>query len=187
MKKSILVLGLYGLIGSVFADVNDDMEIYIVKTNKPIKRIVVNKPSTAAKTQKMSISNNIYDKCFDLAGVEYNVPPNLLRVIAQVESRYNPYAINYNNNGSYDMGLMQINSSWLPTLAKKGIKKDDLWNGCKSIQVGAWILSSNIKKYGLTLEAIGRYNSPNAYYKNKYTQMIVQTYKQNRAQLIALN
>ena len=55
MKKSILVLGLYGLIGSVFADVNDDMEIYIVKTNKPIKRIVVNKPSTAAKTQKMSI------------------------------------------------------------------------------------------------------------------------------------
>lgn len=186
MNKFIPILILTMQFTCVYADVNDAMEIYIVKTNKP-KPKTTNKQTYSTNKSNMTITNNIYDKCFDVAGLEYSVPPNLLRVIAKVESNYKPYAINYNTNGSYDMGLMQINSSWLPTLAKKGITKDELFNGCRSIQVGAWILSMNIQKYGLTTEAIGRYNSPNPRYKNKYAKLVMATYQKNRQNLIAMN
>ncbi len=36
----------------------------------------------------------------------------LLRSIAEAESGLNPAAINRNSNGTYDFGVMQINSSW---------------------------------------------------------------------------
>lgn len=129
-----------------------------------------------------------YKQCFEEAGLHYNIPPNLLFVIAKVESKLNPYALNVNSNGSYDIGIMQINSSWLKKLALVGVQHKDLIDGCKNIQVGAWILSQNIKKYGLTLEAIGRYNSATPYYKQKYVQRIFKEYSmQKETQFIQLS
>jgi soluble lytic murein transglycosylase-like protein len=123
-----------------------------------------------------------YSNCFVMAGLHYNIPPNLLYVIAKVESKLNPYAFNTNYNGSYDIGIMQINSSWLPKLARVGIQHKDLIDGCKNIQVGAWILSQNIKQYGLTPEAIGRYNSANNYYKSQYIYKIFKEYNRQKNQ-----
>src|SRR5512146_3326267 len=54
--------------------------------------------------------------CFDEAGAQYGITPQILRAIAKVESNYNPRAINWNTNGSYDFGVMQINSIWASTL-----------------------------------------------------------------------
>lgn len=99
------------------------------------------------------------ERCFSLASRTYGIPVDLLKAIAKTETGFNPYAINYNNNKSYDMGIMQINSYWLPKLSKIGITQADLFDGCKNIQVGAWILSSNIKQYGFNRKAIGAYNA----------------------------
>ena len=38
---------------------------------------------------------------------------------------------------------MQINSSWLPILAKYGIAKSDLLNPCVNTHVGAWVLATS--------------------------------------------
>jgi soluble lytic murein transglycosylase-like protein len=42
----------------------------------------------------------------------YNVPSYLAVSIADVESKFDYTAINYNTNGTTDKGIMQLNSSW---------------------------------------------------------------------------
>lgn len=100
-----------------------------------------------------------YD-CFSGAARHFSVNKLVLIAIANTESKFDPGVISkVNNNGSFDLGIMQINSSWFPQLLKSGITNRDLLNGCTNIYVGAWILSHNIKSYGNTWKAVGAYNA----------------------------
>ena len=101
--------------------------------------------------------------CFDEAGQMYEVNADLLRGIAQVESSMNPLAMNMEHKertGSYDIGLMQINSGWLKTLAKFGITEVQMkTDPCLNVKVGAWILKTNMNKMGANWNAVGAYNA----------------------------
>ncbi|WP_321790393.1 lytic transglycosylase domain-containing protein [Burkholderia pyrrocinia] len=98
--------------------------------------------------------------CFTQAGERHGIDPLLLVAIAKVESSLNPRAINYNRNGTYDIGLMQINSSHLPRLIKTGVTHKRLINEpCTSIDTGASILSGFIERHGYTWNAVGAYNA----------------------------
>ena len=61
--------------------------------------------------------------CWDDAAARYQLNSTLLHAIARTESGLNPQAIGRNRDGSRDIGLMQINSWWLPTLARHGIRE----------------------------------------------------------------
>lgn len=90
----------------------------------------------------------------------WGVNPHILYAIAKTESNFNPRAINRaNNNGSEDVGMMQINSFWFPILARKGISREDLFDACVSLDIGAWVLSQNMERHGNTWKAIGAYNA----------------------------
>lgn len=114
-----------------------------------------------------------FNKCFKVASNQYKIPEKLLIAIAKIETQLDPYAININKNRTYDIGLMQINSSWLKKLNGVGITQADLLDGCKNIQVGAWILASNIKQYGFNSKAIGAYNSRNPFYQERYARKVL--------------
>lgn len=106
-----------------------------------------------------SLAGSASAMCFGEASRDYGVPETLLRAIAKVESGNNPSAVGKNTNGSSDLGLMQINSSWLPTLSKWGITRNMLINdACMNIKVGAWVMANNIKRHGYNWTAIGAYN-----------------------------
>jgi hypothetical protein len=111
--------------------------------------------------------------CFDEAGAKYGINPLILRAIAKVESNFNPRAINWNRNGSYDFGVMQINSSWGYTLGREWWST--LGDPCTNIKAGAMILSACMDKYGYTWEAIGCYNSRTPDKRDRYAMMV---YKQ---------
>lgn len=115
--------------------------------------------------------------CFDEAGTMYGVSPKLLRAIAKVESNFNPIAINRNKNGSYDFGIMQINSSWAKTLG------EDSWmalgDPCFNVKVGAWILHSLIGRHGYNWEAVGRYNAVSIEHQAVYVRKIYNTLSDN--------
>jgi len=98
--------------------------------------------------------------CFEQAAVRYDVPAELLRAVAWVESGAldAAKAENRNPNGTRDIGRMQINTSHLPQLSGYGIDERSLRDECTSIHVGAWLLAHGIARYGLTWEAVGSYN-----------------------------
>lgn len=123
--------------------------------------------------QAFADSTNEVDTCMAKAAALHRVDLRVLRAIAKVESDMNPKAVGkINKNGTSDTGLMQINDWWLPTLAKHGIKKSDLFDACTSAYVGAWILSQSIQQYGPTWRAVGAYNSPTEKYQQVYADRV---------------
>jgi soluble lytic murein transglycosylase-like protein len=117
------------------------------------------------------LPRNIFGFCFEEAGKIYGISPQLLWSIAKVESNFDPGAINRNHNGTYDFGIMQINSSWYQVLGKK------IWNRlgdpCTNVHVGAWVLAQCIQRHGNTWEAIGCYNTSS---KSKRIRYAVKVY-----------
>ncbi|CAI2533764.1 invasion protein IagB [Serratia ficaria] len=101
--------------------------------------------------------------CFEDAGRDYHIDPDLLLAIAIRESRLNAHAFNgSNNDGTSDSSLMQINSTNLAVLHKFGITKKRLYSEpCMSVYTGGWVLAGFIKQYGYTWEAVGAYNAGN--------------------------
>ena len=101
-----------------------------------------------------------YASCFEDAAQRYSVPVDVLKAISQVESGGDAKAINKaNSDGSYDIGHMQINSSWLPRLAKYGIDERKLMDPCVNTHIGAWLLAENVYRMGMTWNAVGAYNA----------------------------
>jgi soluble lytic murein transglycosylase-like protein len=97
--------------------------------------------------------------CLDDAAAFQHVSTQLVHAIAQHESGMRADAVNTNSNGSEDIGLMQINSSWLPKLSRYGIRRELLFNACVNAYVGTWILAANIRQFGPTWKAVGAYNA----------------------------
>lgn len=69
--------------------------------------------------------------------------------------------VSINANATYDIGPMQINSSWLDELAGRDVSEALLLNsGCVNVLVGAWILRQALAEArGDVWVAIGRYHS----------------------------
>ena len=59
--------------------------------------------------------------CWEATSESYGIPVNVLKAVAKTESGFNAKARNVNSDGSNDVGIMQINSSWLPKLEKYGV------------------------------------------------------------------
>ncbi|MDA0126104.1 lytic transglycosylase domain-containing protein [Vibrio sp. MM46] len=102
--------------------------------------------------------------CFDEAGQYYNVSPDLLRAISQVESSLDPAAYNENKNAagkitSRDFGLMQINSIWFSKLADLNVNEKNVYEPCFNVSLGAWVLSTNFATHGYNWNSIGAYNA----------------------------
>ncbi len=121
--------------------------------------------------------------CFEEAGNRYGISPQLLYAISKGESSFNPLAINYNTNGTYDYGLMQINSTWEPALRKLGISWNNLGDPCTNVMVGAWVLSQCIRDYGYTWSAVGCYNSRTPSKRDRYAARVARIVRHDQMHL----
>jgi soluble lytic murein transglycosylase-like protein len=95
--------------------------------------------------------------CVEQVAAWSGIHPTLLRAIAWVESRGDHLAFNRNKNGTYDVGLMQINSFW----HRRGIGPwwEALGHPCVNLAAGAWVLRQCVGDHGYTWGAVGCYNA----------------------------
>lgn len=112
------------------------------------------------------------DDCVTQAATYHSVSPWILRAIIQVESSFNPNALNKNNNGTVDVGIAQINSMHFKELGKYGIGQRELMNGCISSYVAAWHLRKQVVAYGNTWFAVGAYHSATPCYNQRYSGLV---------------
>jgi len=116
--------------------------------------------------------------CWKEVEARYGISSQLLYAIAKVESGLNPAARGDNKaNGGvstgYGIGLMQIDSSWLPRLKRDfGITEAHLDDPCINLNVGAWILAGNIARMGYGWEAVGAYNAKTGWKRVRYANKV---------------
>lgn len=118
--------------------------------------------ATAATTTGARLGSGDTLACLDKAAAERGLDARLLRAVARAESNLNPMAMNRTHverTGTVDIGLLQINSSWLPTLGRHGIHERHLYDACMNARVGAWLLAEALARHGNTWNAVGSYNA----------------------------
>lgn len=98
--------------------------------------------------------------CFDMAGRDYKIDPDLLRAISWKESHFKIDAIGRNPVSGYGSGLMQIDSQHFNELSRYGIKPEHLLtDACMNIYTGAYYLALTFNKWGVSWDAVGAYNA----------------------------
>lgn len=117
--------------------------------------------------------------CFNLAAQEFNLEPRIIYAIAKAESGLQPDALHINQNGSVDIGLMQINSVHQQELMNVGIALNELVEPCKNTIVGAWLLRKSIDKArGDFWRGVGLYHSATPEYNRKYILRVKEVYSE---------
>lgn len=100
--------------------------------------------------------------CLVSASHRYNLPVEGLLSILMTEGG-KPGMASPNRDGSFDLGVMQINTVWLePKSPLYGyVSAETLKNDmCVNIHAAAWILAVQMKKVGNIWHAVGRYHAP---------------------------
>ncbi|ELY5940703.1 transglycosylase SLT domain-containing protein [Cronobacter malonaticus] len=106
------------------------------------------------------VAQNASGDCFDMAGRDYHIDPDLLRAIGFRESSFRPYVLNVVSEKSYAVGTMQIHSQNFSDLAHYGITPQKLYaDPCMNIYTGAYYLALAFHRWGYTWRAVGAYNA----------------------------
>jgi hypothetical protein len=103
--------------------------------------------------------------CMIAAASFHHLPVQALAAIQSVEGG-TVGAIVGNKDGSADLGVMQVNSQWVPAIARATRTREDvvryklIQDGCFSVKVAAAILDVyKVEAHGNMLEAVGFYHS----------------------------
>ena len=106
-----------------------------------------------------------YLACMALVAQIYNLPPRVLPAIQAVEGG-GPGVVSRNTDGSSDLGVMQINTLWLPTLARytrldpAEVRERLVHRPCFNIAAAGLILRTYLDETkGDLMLAIGNYHS----------------------------
>lgn len=117
--------------------------------------------------------------CLLMAAQTYNVPPAVMLGIMHVEGGRVGQSVGPNQNGTYDLGPMQINTMWMPQLAQywkvsqitaQRMVKDD---ACINVNVAAWILRQRLNESGNLTLAIAHYHSKTPRFGYVYARKVI--------------
>ena len=119
------------------------------------------------------------EACICAAGAVYHEPPAVLLILLNVEGG-TLGAVSHNTNGTVDIGPMQINQLWIPTLANHW-KADPATtyealrdNFCANVEAGAWILRQGLDRaHGNLWGGVAYYHSYDPVYQDIYLRSVL--------------
>lgn len=119
-----------------------------------------------------------------MAAQTYNVPPAVMVGIMRVEGGRVGQSVGPNDNGTFDLGPMQINTMWMPKLSQYWkvsqstalrMVKDD---ACINVNVAAWILRQRLNESGNLTLAIAHYHSKTPRFGYVYARKVIGAMRQ---------
>lgn len=118
-----------------------------------------------------SAATSTIPECARSAAQTFAVPDLVLAVVLRVEAGW-PGAESRNDNGSYDLGVAQINTIHLPELEKLGITRERLRDdACTNIAVAAFLLRRHFEHRHNWADAITDYHSKTPEHAARYAQL----------------
>ena len=114
-------------------------------------------------------------ECVISAAEKYSIPEPILLAIADLENGKPGIKVK-NTNGTYDLGYMQFNTSFLSSLTKYGITHDDvLGKDCYSFDLAAWRIAGHIKndKSNDLWSRVANYHSKTAKFNLLYKEKLL--------------
>ncbi|MCF3945756.1 lytic transglycosylase domain-containing protein [Acidiphilium iwatense] len=106
-----------------------------------------------------------YLKCMLVASAALGLPPRILPTIQALEGG-RVGSVTLDRNGTADLGVMQINSIWLPALAERAhltvsaTREQLIYHPCFNIAAAAVIIRTYVNQSrGNILAAVGDYHS----------------------------
>jgi soluble lytic murein transglycosylase-like protein len=117
--------------------------------------------------------------CMAVVSAFYRLPPQALPAIQRIEGGHSS-SIGHNHNGTDDLGVMQVNSAWLPELARRtGVPQSRLRialirQNCFNIAVAGAILRIYLNEaHGDVVTAIGYYHSHTSGRREAYAMRVL--------------
>lgn len=103
--------------------------------------------------------------CMALVAQVYHLPPRVLPSIQAVEGGF-VGSVSHNTDGSDDLGVMQVNTLWLPALAQVAhlpqteVRRRLVNDPCFNIAAGGAVLRTYLNEtHGDLMQAVGDYHS----------------------------
>lgn len=133
----------------------------------------------------MSQTSIVTPQCFVRAANANKVSITVALALLKTEGG-RPGMMKRNTNGSYDLGVMQVNDrTWIPKIARAYFNGDynrayatvrD--NGCFNVLMGTQIFATYLSEAnGDYFKAIGYYNSHTPKYMARYQKIVMQRYR----------
>ena len=120
-----------------------------------------------------------YLSCMALVAQIYGLPPRVLPAIQVVEGG-SPGMVRQNTNGSADLGVMQINTLWLPVLAKvsrlpvEAVRERLINQPCYNIAAAGHVMRIYLDETnGDLMQAVGNYHSHTPFRNAGYQAKVV--------------
>ena len=118
--------------------------------------------------------------CIAQAATTFDIDIVAMQVLREIEGGQEG-TVSSNDNGTVDLGPMQINSRWKSTLDKVGVSLESVRdNACVNAMVAAWIFKQELRATGNTIQAMARYHSPTPYYQARYLARALQIVQRQR-------
>ncbi len=128
------------------------------------------------------VEPKVLERCVNYSSRYFGIHPNIIKSIIIVEGGKNG-SMSRNSNGTYDMGIMQINTIHLPDIIRKypGLTWSDVsYKPCVNIGIGASILNDRLKELKPNQDywiGVGNYHSKTPKYRTLYLSKIYSAYR----------
>ena len=120
-----------------------------------------------------------YLACMVLVAKVYALPPRVLPSIQAVEGG-RPGTASLNTDGSADLGVMQVNTRWVPALARiaglspEDVRKRLIFDACFNIAAAGAILRTYlVETHNDLMRAIGDYHSHTEIRNQRYQLQVL--------------